>query len=1011
LVRLFLLLIIITVSISALAQPAGRYLFSQLDTRDGLLSNNVLAVQQDTKGYIWVGTGGGVQRYDGHRFLSFRYNPNNPNAFPEGAVHALQLDKQNRLWILFAGFKVGYIDITNLAFHEVALPVSDEVLMRSKGGMYMDNDGNLMVIIVGHGILTFKEKEKAFVFERNPFRLPNNWNVYYIWQDKIKNYWIGCDSGLVKYNTGRKTLSYKGHNTDNDIIINKMADLRTVVFAYVDNTNRFWIKSWPVTGLKIKSYDAGSNKLIEWQDIIGRSIQGRYYEMHGVTELQDGTIWLAGQNLFSKLSADRLAVESILSDLPGEYSIRFDNIHRIIEDREKNVWVASDKGLFRFNPSAQLFTPIILRLPGRDTIFTPDVTDILQTNKGEILVSTWGNGIFSFDNNFTPVRTPIAMQSTKTGEAMAWCLYQRANGDIWRGDQGGIIFIHHAKTNSTERIQDPVFEKSTIRQVTADKKGNLWFGTQKGYVIKWDAVTNKFSVQQKLESIIPRLITDNKGNIWVATEIKGIFKINSDDGRILSHYTAQGPQGKRLRANYASDIIQYNDTLFVIAANGLNFLNIKNDTVRYFSTADGLPTNDIFNLAKDKNDYIWMATSSGIVSFHLVKKKLSTYNASDGVHTTSFNTGSINLLKDGRIAIGTAHDLVVFNPAEVTVNEYTPPVVEITGFSLMNKSLPLDSLTKQKKIQLQYRQNSIAIDLSTLTYQNTYPVYYKMEGLDDEWIQVGKSNQATYSYLPPGNYTFKAGSKDETGKFGSITSMWFHINAPFWNTWWFYSLLALIIGAILFLFDRLRMQRLKEEQQIRSSIAGNLHEDVSTALQNINVLSEIASLKADKQPEQSKDFIRQIQQKSRNMVIAMSDVLWSVDPQNDSMSKTIERLHEVAHAMRNRHTKKVEVLTGNNVAGLKLSMKIRHELIIIYKLILVSLVEELQSPHTAVQLDYTKPSLQLRILSVAEIFSKGSNNTVDKHMAEIKKRAAMINAVLDIQSDEKGTEILLGIRV
>lgn len=993
-----------------LAQSGGQYLFSHLGTKDGLLSNNVLSVQQDPKGYIWVGSSAGLQRYDGKRFISFRHKANTQGTILDGAVHIIQMDNKGRLWILFGGFRVGYMNTVDLSFHEVPVQAHPDVLTRSKGGMLVDHDGNIMVVIVGHGVLLYNEEKKAFIQEEQIFHMPTNWKFYFVWQDKLKNYWVGSDSGLVKFNTKNKSVSYRGHNTDNDPVINAFSDLTTVIFAYVDKSNRFWITSWPLTGLKIKSFDPGTSKTLIWQDILGESVSGRYYELHGITELDDGSIWFAGQNLFAKLTADKLGVESIPANLPGEYSIRFDGVSRVFEDREKNIWVGTDKGLFRFNPSGQRFKAVALRQFGKDSIYTPDVTDVLQMKDGTIVVSTWGNGLFSFDKNFNPVKSSIAAQSLKDHSGMVWCLHQRDNGDVWRGDQGGIIFIYHPNTNTTEKIHSPVFGNSTIRQLTEDKNGNLWFGTQRGDIVKWDAVTNKFSLLHKFESVIPRMITDKHGDIWVTTEVNGVFRINGNDGTIIKHYNSKGTAGKKLRADHVPDIAQYNDTLFVIAANGLNILNIKTDSISHLTTDRGLTTNDISNLMVDKNGYVWMATAFGIESYHPEKRKLSSYIASDGVHTTSFNTAAATMLDNGRIAIGTAHDILVFDPEQITVVNYKVPVVEITAVSIMNIPVSVDSLMNEKVVRLLYKQNSIIIDLSTLTFQNTYPIYYILEGLDKDWMQAGNNNQAVYSYLPPGTYTFKTASRDENGKLGPITSIKFHVQAPFWKAWWFYSLLALIVGALFFSFDKQRMQRLKKEQEIRTAIAGNLHQDVSTALQNINVLSEIASIKADKQPEQSKEFIQQIQQKSRNMVIAMNDVLWSIDPKNDSMPKTIERLHEVAHAMQNRHAATVDVQTDNNVAALNLSMKTRHELIIIYKLALIMLVEELGSKKTIVQFDYDKPLLHLRVLSAGVALPK-SDSPALKHIVEIKNRSAAINAKVHVQSDEKGTFLIFIIRV
>jgi signal transduction histidine kinase len=323
----------------------------------------------------------------------------------------------------------------------------------------------------------------------------------------------------------------------------------------------------------------------------------------------------------------------------------------------------------------------------------------------------------------------------------------------------------------------------------------------------------------------------------------------------------------------------------------------------------------------------------------------------------------------------------------------------------MNKRLNLDSLRKLKTIELAHHQNSLTIELSTLTYQTIYGIYYKMENLEKEWLLTDDSRQVTYNYLPPGDYTFKVACRNENGKMGEISEIWFHIKPPFWKTWWFYSLLVLFMITILMLFDKQRLQRIHKEQEMRSSIAGNLHEEVNTVLQNISVLSEIARIKADAQPEQSKEYIYEIQQKSRNMVVAMSDVLWSINPANDSMEKTIDRIHEVADALQHKHSTSITIQTDKKVHDLYLSMRVRHEFILIYKLSMITLVEDLGAPQTTVQLDYVRGKLHMQIFSLLLQLPK-NNNIVTKHLNEIRTRASHIpGAIIGIQSDEKGTWI------
>jgi len=983
-----------------------QYLFSHLGTRDGLLSNFIQCVQQDSKGYIWIATHNGIQRYDGLRFLSFQHKRGVKNSLPDAAISTFQLDNKNRLWILTNKQQAGYFDLNDYTYHDVPILYDSATLARAGSSIYVDKDGKILFILISYDILTYSETEKTFSTKHNFLPLPPNARPVHIWQDHNKAYWMGTYLGLFKYNTITKKLSSGTNNVEKDPVIEKFKDTRIVTYAYNDLSNRFWMGSWPAEGLYIKSFDIETGETLEWQHKIGQSLNNRYYELHGILETSDRSLWLYGNNLFARYYNRKF--EPIFSDLPGEYSIRYDGIQHMYEDREKNIWVSTTKGLYRFNPAAQQFRPVANRVVGKDTIFSADVTDILETADNNILVSTWGTGVFSYDKNFNPIPNRYA-RFLDPNEGMTWCMIRRPNGDIWRGAQDGNMIIYEHSTGKITINKFPVFENSTIRQVTADPHGNLWFGTQRGFIVKWTAATNSFQVVHKMRSIVARLYTDKEGNIWACTDNAGVARFDYKTGKLLDIYGRSPVPNKGLRINGASDIIQYNDTLYVISGDGLNFLNPKTKRITYYTIADGLPSSHISNLVIDKQGYIWMSCGTGILSYHPGNKKLSTYTDADGVHTNTFNVGSGTLLSDGRIAFGTAHDLIVFDPKKVTVDDYVPPTVQITGITLMSSPLNVDSVLNRESLILNYDEHSLNIQLSTLRYQNLYGMYYMMEGLDKNWVKA-ENSQATYNYLSPGTYKFRVGTRGANGEFGVITTLEVIVNSPFWKTWWFYCLVVLGLAALLYWIDKQRTNRQNREQQIRSSIASNLHEEVNTTLQNINVLSEIAGMKADRQPEQAKDYIHQIKQKSRNMVIALNDVLWSIDPANDGMDKMKYRILEIAESLRHQHNAELKVHVDPHVMKLELDMKTRHELMTIYKIAVVTLVELMQARETTVQMDYLKGVLQLRIFSTAADIRRASN-TVLRNLREMKARAESLHATVDMHTDDKSTGLLLSLRI
>lgn len=1007
-IPLYIAVVLAFFCFKSFAQPRQEYLFTYLGVRDGLPEDNIRAVQQDEKGYIWMATSNTIERYDGQRFLSFSHKSDDPGSIPPGGIRSMLVDKKNRLWLLSQNQQVGFIDVNNFRYQPVKVQKLKGDYNADAATLHLDEDGHVMLIYVGRGFITFSESANEFAEAYSPFKLPEGWEPFHFWQDKKRNYWVGTPSGLLKYNPVKKAMSYRGHNVENDPFIKHYEALKTAVFVYIDATDRCWVTAWPDNKLTIRSFSARTGEAKEWLDI-GKALKNKYFELKGVVELSDSSIWLVGYNLFAKINSRTSEVEPVESDGSGEYSLRYDEIFSLYEDREKNVWICSNKGLFRFNPSSQHFRKIPLQVAGRDTLFTPDVNDVLQMPDGEILAGTWGSGIFSYNSQFRPVVSKYVNRITPPGEGMVWCITRRKNGDLWRGVQEGYIFIYNAATKQTTRLRPPIFENSTVRQIVEDAQGNLWIGTQRGHLVKWDATSNTFSLKQKFKATVSRLLLDSRNEIWVCTDRNGVFKIDNT-GAVRSHYTSAGPPSKSLRINGASDIIEYNDSTMVIASAGLNILNLRTQTFKYFTTDNGLPNDNVSNLVTDRFGYIWMSTTIGILSYHPASRKLSTYNALDGVHNTAFIQASSSVLNDGTIVFGTNHDLLVFDPARVTVADYVPPKVEIASFVLMNKPVSLDSLNRLSRVWLRHFEHSISIALTTLTFQNRYEIYYQMEGLDKEWIAAGKNNQAIFNYLPPGKYIFKAGCKDSKGNMGRLTTLEIRVQSPFWKSWWFYALLLLAISAGIYLADRQRIQRIKREQQLRAGIAANLHEDVNSTLQNIHVLSEIAGMKADVHPEQSKDYIQEIKLKSRNMVAAMNEVLWSIDPVNDSMKKTIDRIQELTQSFQNGSGMSVDIFIDPRVQKVALDMRKRHEFVVIYKLAMASIAALPGQSENKVQLDMVRNTLSLKIISSQKHLHK-QGNTIIKNLNEMKKRADSIDATLDVQTDDTGTFVMLAVKL
>jgi glucose-6-phosphate-specific signal transduction histidine kinase len=234
------------------------------------------------------------------------------------------------------------------------------------------------------------------------------------------------------------------------------------------------------------------------------------------------------------------------------------------------------------------------------------------------------------------------------------------------------------------------------------------------------------------------------------------------------------------------------------------------------------------------------------------------------------------------------------------------------------------------------------------------------------------------------------------------------VRSPFWKTWWFYCLLILAGAVLLYLFDQERLKKRRSLEQVRIQIAGNLHNEINYTLNNINVLSEIAKLKADRNIEQSKEFIDQISDKSRYMIESLDDMLWTIHPENDSMNDTIVRIREVTENLMATYDINVDLIFDRQLQKLTLDMMMRHELFFFYKETMLFLIQNKVCHHLFVNFKLTHSKLLLEILTEC---NKPQESFEKQLLNKVQKRINSLNGSFEIDADSKSLSILLMIPV
>jgi len=1000
-------------------QKPLQFQFTQYTPAAGLGSYEVNSVTQDKNGYIWIATAAGLQRFDGVRYKTFLHDKNDPASLPSNLIWQLFIDNDNNLWVLTAEGHIGIFNTDKLNFRSVAIKSKDPKKMTyTFKKLIKDDQGNVFLLLRGSELFVYNKTLNEFSDAGNLFKINLDCGISgFAPQPGTKKYWFARQTGgFMVYNAATGKLSTPEDNIEKEPTVDAFNTKFAYYHLFFDKSGRLWYSDWQGFSPYIACYDVINNKPVTGKIYFNDALK-IYYELEGNFQQEDGSIWVMGAKVFARYREKEKDFQVVRNGYLNDRSIVYEYIRCLFEDREKNIWVAtSNNGLYRFNPKQEFFTNISHTNRATQQIGSGSLLSFIQTKWGTIFAGAWGDGLYHYDKDLNKI--PINIKGiNEKDNFIPWSMF--ASGDkktIWMTAQPGLYKINQ-DTRTAEYYNPPILQYRTIRQVVEDKNGDLWLGMQGMAVYKWRRNKRTGTLADEPEyfpgipkTTINKISIDSKGLVWVATPGNGVYAINPDNNSVQMHFGTQGVNEMKLVDDGFSSVVEYNDSLMVFTTtNRIYVYNRLQKQIFNVGSAEQI-SGYIGAVEKDKNGYLWIGTSTGLFRINIRKGVFIRFDRHDGIENDNFTLAASTQLPDGRLLFGSSEQFIAFNPDKVVINTSSPEVV-ITNFEVMNKPLLVDSLKQLNKAEFRYNENSFVIEFSPLVYSGAYLLKYKLEKLDKDWKIADKDFHAVYTYVPSGNYTFMVAAVDENGQLMEqmTTTLKIKVKAPFWKAWWFYSLEILLIAVLLFWWDRERMSRKEAIQKMRNDIADNLHEEVNNSLNNINILSEMARKKADTDPQKSKEYIEQIHTKSHNMIIAVDDMLWSIDPSNDNMERTVERMKEYIDSLKNRHEVEIDLLVDKKVENLELNMKLRHEAFVMFKDGIKSLVDAgtkfcqihigLESSRMIFTIQFDNDGCDMQQL----------HNLL--HRQDMEKRLAAIGATLKVEVHKSSSLIVLQIPV
>ncbi len=768
-----------------------------LDIDQGMNGSSVNSIIEDSQGYLWFATSGGITRYDGNNFTHFTTK----EGLTSNNITSILEDHKGNLWIIpDNGGLICYdgSDFTHYTIGSGRINLVISILEDSQKNLWIGTRDGL-VRFDGQSFFLYSTKEGLSVN-----------SVHSILEDSQGFLWLGTSLGLNRFD-GKSFTFYKGMQKLGYYYVNSIIE---------DHKGDLWFGS----SRGLSRFDG--NSIIHYTTNEGLSDNS----VLSVKEDRQGNLWIgtwsSGVNRFDGKNFTHYTTKEGLSN---------NKVFSILEDNQGVFWFGTGAGgVNRFDTNGFNF------YQKRNGLSNDNIQSLLEDSKGNIWIGTAGGGLNCYNGNqFFHYTTKEGISSNSV-----YSIIEDNKKNLWFGTwRGGVNrfdghnFIHYTVREGLSR--------NWVKDILEDRHGHLWFGTSGGGISQYNghSFTQYTQNDGLIDNFVHSILEDRQGNLWIGTQ-RGLSRF---DGNYFIHYTTN--EGLSHNSIICMEEDRKGNLWFGTSGGGINRFDGNNFI--HYTTKDGLSHNVVLSIQEDSLKNIWLSTQKGITLLVPQQDELSltsnsktkdyrviTYGKADGLKRLNFEANSVYLNQKNQIWWGSQGGLTMLDLNQFSLPQ-TSPKVMLNAISVQNRFVDFRRLHDSSHtfsfgdilrqsfdsvvafynypvdMTLPYDLNHLTFQFSGMDWAAPHKMKYSyiLDGADKNWSDPKPTNIADYRNIPYGTFTFKVKAIGAAQSWSNVTEYTFTIRPPWWHTWWARTLYFVFGLAAIYSYIHWRTYALRKRQK------------------------------------------------------------------------------------------------------------------------------------------------------------------------------------------------------